>query len=269
MKKTQKPTLPLHLERPLVVFDIESTGTNRQTDRIIDIAFLKIYPTGETERHVFRVNPGISIPPEATAVHGITNEDVKDKPAFSAIAPKVLEIMEGCDLAGYNVNSFDIPLLEAEFQRANIQVDLRSRNIVDAQRIYHKKVPRDLPAALHYYCGEMHLDAHSAMADVEATWRVLLAQIERYDDLPRDVPGLSQYCCPRDPTWLDRNGKFRWSNGKVILSFGIYQGRCIEDVVQEDPDYLRHLIEKAFVPQDCYPIIEKALARQPLTPPKK
>lgn len=250
---------PLELKRPLVIFDIESTGTNRQVDRIIDIALLKIHPDGREECCTFRVNPEIPIPPEATAVHGIRDEDVREKPRFCDIADRLLEFLKDCDLGGYNVTGFDIPLLEAEFARAGKDIDLGTRYIVDAQRIYHKKVPRDLPAALQYYCGEMHLEAHDAMGDVRATWRVLQAQLKRYDDLPRDIAGLSEYCNPPDPTRVDQKGKFKWSNGEVVFNFGKYQRLPLREVVAKDPDYLRYLLDKNAVPKDCAVLIKNAL----------
>jgi DNA polymerase-3 subunit epsilon len=261
-KTRKKQPLQLRLERPLVIFDIESTGTSLKVDRIIDIAMLKIHPNGNTESLCFRVNPGIPIPAEATAVHGITDADVKDAPPFSDVAGKIADFLEGCDLGGYNVCRFDVPLLEAELARSGLPVDLSSRNIVDAQRIYHTKVPRDLPAALHYYCGEMHLNAHSAMGDVEATWRVLQAQLERYSDIPRDVAGLSAYCNPRDPSCIDRTGKFRKVNGEVVFAFGKYERQPLKQVAQDDPDYLYFLLKKQAVPPDAADLIRSALAGQ-------
>lgn len=257
---TMKKRLPIKLERPLVIFDIESTGTNIKVDRIIDIAMLKVYPDGHTEKLEFRVNPGIPIPPEATQVHGITDEDVKNAPPFSAVARKIADFLEGCDLGGYNLSRFDIPMLENELKSAGIPVNLSGRHVVDAQRIYHIKDPRDLPAALRYYCGEMHLDAHSAMGDVEATWRVLQAQLERYDDIPHDVPGLSAYCNPPDPSRVDRNGKFRRISGEICFAFGKYDRRPLKEIVQQDPDYLHFLLEKQALPPDAADVVRSALA---------
>ena len=257
-KKTTK--LPITLERPLVVFDIESTGTSVKVDRIIEIALLKIHPDGKTERLHFRVNPGIPIPAEATQVHGITDADVRDAPPFSAVAEKIAHFLDGCDLAGYNITRFDIPLLEAELKNAGLPIDLSNRHVVDAQRIFHIKNPRDLPAALQYYCGEMHLDAHSAIGDVEATWRVLQAQLERYDDIPHNVKELSEYCNPPDPTKVDRHGKFRRINGEICFGFGKYDRRHLKEIVQKDPDYLHFLLEKQALPPDAADIVRSALA---------
>ncbi len=256
-----KKKMPLRLERPLVIFDIESTGTNVKVDRIIDIAMLKIHPDGHTEELYFRVNPGIPIPKEATQVHHITDEDVKDAPLFSAVAGKIAAFIENCDLAGYNVTRYDIPMLEAEFARVGIPVDFASRNVVDAQRIYHQKVPRDLPAARHYYCGEMPLGAHSAMGDVQATWRVLQAQLEKYADLPRDVSGLSAYCNPRNPLSVDRKGKLRYDDqGEIVFAFGKYDRQRVRDVAQKDPSYIEYILDK--VPPDTAEILRKALKSQ-------
>lgn len=259
--------LDLKLDRPLAVFDIESTGTNRRADRIIDLAILKIHPDGRQEQHLFRVNPGMPIPAEATAVHGITNEDVKDAPPFERIAPKVVEVLKDCDLCGYNIRSFDIPMLAEEFARAGVTLDLESCRVFDAQRIYHRKVPRDLSAALHYYCGELHLGAHSAMDDVLATLRVVEGQLERYADLPRDMDGLDAYCNPRDPSWADRTGKIKWAGGEMVVNFGKNQGQKIRDLAAKDPGFLKWMVRSDF-PKDTVTLIENALKGQYPKPPE-
>jgi DNA polymerase-3 subunit epsilon len=258
--------LPLKLDRPLAVFDIESTGTNRKTDRIIELAVLKLTPDGKTEGHTFRVNPGMPIPAEATAIHGIRDEDVKDCPAFRDLAPRVAEVLKDCDLAGYNVLGFDIPVLAEEFARAGVPFEIEGRRVLDAQRIFHKKVPRDLPAALAFYCGEMHLDAHNAMADVQATLRVLQGEFNRYPELPRDLDALDAFCNPRDPRWVDRTGKFRWENGEAVINFGRKQGQKLRDVARLESSFLQWMLKSDF-PPDAIAIAQNALRGQFPAPP--
>lgn len=257
----------IKLDRPLAVFDIESTGTNRRADRIIDLAIVKLLPGGRTETHNFRVNPGIPIPPEATQIHGIKDEDVKDCPLFRQVARDVARVFEGCDLAGYNILGFDIPLLIEEFARVDVPFDVEDRRVLDAQRIYHRKVPRDLPAALHFYCGELHLDAHDALGDAQATLRVIQAQLERYADLPRDLDGLDAYCNPRDPSWVDRTGKFKWAGGEVVLNFGKKQGQKLKDVARDEPKFLQWMLKSDF-PRDTRAVAQNALdGKYPVPPP--
>lgn len=258
--------LKLKLDRPLAVFDIESTGLNRKADRIIDLALCKLWPDGREEPHTFLVHPGIPIPPEASAIHGFTDEMVKDCPSFKDVAPQVAEILKDCDLAGYNILGFDIPLLIEELARAGITFNLEGRRILDAQRIYHKKVPRDLAAALAFYCGEMHMDAHDAMGDVQATLRVLAGQFERYPDLPRDLDGLDAFCNPRDPSWVDRTGKFKWVNGEAVINFGKKQGQSLKDTARDDPGLLRWITRGDF-PKDAMDIAQKALNGKFPAPP--
>lgn len=260
------PKLGLKLERPLVVFDIESTGTNRRADRIIDLAIVKLLPDGRTEMHRFLVNPERPIPPEATEIHGITDADVKDCPTFAQVAPKLSETLKDCDFAGYNISGFDIPILAEEFARAGIPFETESRRILDAQRIFHRKVPRDLPAALSYYCGEMHLDAHDALGDVQATLRVLEAQLARYADLPRDLDGLDAFCNPRDPLWVDRTGKFKWAANEVVVNFGRKQGQKLRDLVRDEPSFLQWMLKSDF-PRDAQKIVEDALKGRYPQPP--
>lgn len=258
-KKAVKPALDIQLDRPLAVFDIEATGTNKRFDRIIDLAILKIFPDGRQETHTFRVNPEMPIPPEATEIHGITDADVKGCPTFKDIAREVAGVLEGCDLAGYNISGYDIPLLCEEFARAEVPFDADSCRVVDVQRIFHKKVPRDLPAALAYYCNEMHLDAHAALGDVLATFKVLQAQMERYKDLPRDVDGLDAFCNPRDPAWVDRTGRLKWADGEVAINFGKKQGQKLRDLVRDEQSFLNWMLKSDF-PRDTLEIVRNAMS---------
>ncbi len=249
------------LQRPLAVFDIESTGLNRTTDRIIDLAIVCLRPDGSRASRTFRVNPEQPIPAEATAVHGITDDDVKDAPPFRDVAGEVAACLMDCDLAGFNVLRFDIPLLQAEFQRAGVPFSMEGRRVLDAQRIYHLKEPRDLAAALQYYCNDDHAGAHGALADVEATVRVMEAQLERYEDLPRDLEKLDALCNPRDPAWADATGKIRWLNGELVLNFGQKQGQPLRALVQGERSYLEWMLRKDF-PDDTKELIRNALNNQ-------
>ena len=250
-------TTKLKLDCPLAVFDIESTGINRRSDRIIELAIIKLFPDGKRETHEFLFNPERPIPAEATAIHGITDADVKDCPTFVQKAREVAALLDNCDLGGYNILGFDIPLLIEEFNRAGMTFNVETRRVFDAQRIYHKKVPRDLTAALSYYCNELHVNAHGALGDVEATLRVMEGQLERYPDLPHDLDGLDEFCNPRDPAWVDRTGKLKWVEGEVTLNFGRYAGRKLRSIVSEEPNFVRWLL-KADFPQDTRDIVERA-----------
>ena len=183
----------LNLKNPIVFFDLETTGINVAQDRIVEISFLKVKPNGEEIAKTRRINPEMHIPEQATAVHGITDDDVKNEPTFKQIAKSLAAEIEGCDLAGFNSNRFDIPLLAEEFLRAGVDVDLNKRKFVDVQTIFHKKEQRTLVAAYKFYCDKDLNDAHSASADTMATYEVLKAQLDKYQDLENDVNFLSQY----------------------------------------------------------------------------
>ncbi|MFH1476465.1 MAG: 3'-5' exonuclease [Verrucomicrobiota bacterium] len=258
----------LKLERPLAVLDIESTGINPRMDRIIDLAIIKLFPDDRREQHTFRVNPEIPIPAETTAIHHITNADVAHAPPFRQVAPQILEILADCDLGGFGVVRFDIPMLAEEFARAGFQFNPDNRRIVDAQRIYHKKEPRDLSAALTFYCGEMHLGAHGAEADALATVAVLEAQLQKYADLPRSLDELDKYCNPpRNPAWADRTGKLKWQESEILINFGVQNiGRKLKDLVRDNPKFLMWILKSDF-PADTKRIVADALEGRFLTPP--
>lgn len=250
--------LKLKLERPLACFDIESTGTNPRADRIIDLAIVKMLPRGPSEKFTFRLNPEMPIPPDSTAVHGIKDADVAGCPTFKQSAQQIAAVLENCDLTGYNILRFDIPLLCEEFVRAGIPFSTDGRRILDAQRIYHKREPRDLSAALRFYCNEMHLGAHGALEDVLATIRVLEGQFERYSDLPTGLDELDEYCNPRDPSWVDKTGRFKWTNGEITINFGRKQGQKLKDLVLNDTGFLQWML-KADFPRETQEIVQNAL----------
>lgn len=248
----------LTLERPLAIFDIESTGTNRKTDRIIDLAILKIMPDGTEETYQFRVNPGRPIPEESSRIHGISDADVAGAPLFKDIAPEVERVFEGCDLGGFSVIFYDIPMLQEEFIRAGMRLDIEQARVIDAQRIFHLREPRNLTAALRFYCDENLEDAHTAMADTRATARVIAGQFLRYDDLPQDLDGIDAYCNGRDPNWLDKRGRLKVRKGKVVINFGKYQDKVVADLVHRDIQYLQWFVRSDF-PREAQAIVESIM----------
>ncbi len=237
--------MKLNLKNPLIFFDLETTGIDVAADRIVEISYLKIYPNGDEESKTMRVNPTIPIPAKVTAIHGITDEDVKDAPRFSEIAKNLVQVFEGCDFAGYNSNKFDLPLLAEELLRANIDIDLKKRKFVDIQVIFHKKEQRTLSAAYKFYCDKDLTNAHAAEADTMATYEVLKAQLERYTDLPNDVDELSKYSSH------NRNADFL---GRIIyddedhevFNFGKYKGQRVEEVLKKDSGYYGWMMNGQF-----------------------
>lgn len=258
----------LVLQRPLAVFDIESTGTDVQQDRIVELAIVTLMPDGSRQSKTWLVNPGIPIPPEVTAIHGITDEQVAGKPLFKDVAGLIASELDGCDLGGYNLVRFDIPMLEAEFKRANFTFRMEGRRIVDAQRIFHLKEPRDLSAAVALYCDKRHANAHGAEADAEATLDVLEGQLARYPDLPRDVDGLHDYCAAKQPDWVDRSGRFKWANGKIVVNFGSKKGQALKELADSRSGFLRWILENNF-PADTKDLIRKAMDGVYPPPPDK
>ncbi len=257
----------LQLQRPIAQFDIESTGLNVQQDRIIDLAIVVLHPGGGEHPHTWRVNPGIPIPAGATAVHGIRDEDVRNCPSFSDVAEDVARVLDGCDLAGFNVLGYDIPLLQEEFNRTQTVFSMEGRHVVDVQRIFHQMEPRDLSAALRFYCGDTHEGAHGALADVQATLRVLTSQLERYPDLPLDVQALADFCHPRRADWVDGNGRFLWQDGQVVCGFGKYRGQALKDLVAFESGFLRWILKKDF-PSDTKELVENAIKGVYPSPPE-
>ncbi|MEI6807539.1 MAG: 3'-5' exonuclease [bacterium] len=255
----------LELTRPLAIFDIEATGLNARSDRIVEICIVKLMPGGEQQVHTYRVNPEVPIPAEATAIHKITNADVASCLTFDQLAPKINELLTDCDLGGYNAINFDIPMLVEEFMRARIRFNLDGRRIVDAQRIFHKKEPRDLNAAVTFFCKETLEGAHGAEADALATSKVLSAQLARYTDLPRSVAALDEFCNPRDPNWADRSGRLRWSGDEIVINFGQKKGAALTTLAKTDAKYLKWILRGDF-PRDTQDIVQRVLDTGSLPP---
>lgn len=226
----------LKLYKPLCVFDLETTGIQVAKDRIVEISILKVNPDASRESKTWLVNPEMPIPSESTAVHGITDDNVANAPTFKEIAAKVIEMISGCDLGGFNSNRFDVPLLAEELLRAGIDFDLNKFKLVDAQTIFHKMEPRNLTAAYKFYCKKDLENAHSAEADVLATFEVLDAQVGHYDDLPKDVAGLSEFSVHNK--FADLAGMIHFDDNKEeIFAFGKYKGQKVKEVFQKDLGY--------------------------------
>ena len=235
----------LNLKNPIVFFDLETTGINIVSDRIVEISYLKVMPNGDEESKTRRINPEMPIPPHATAVHGITDEDVKDAPTFKSIAKSLAAQLEGCDLAGYNSNRFDIPLLAEEFLRADVDLDLMKRKFVDVQTIFHKKEQRTLSAAYKFYCDKDLENAHSAEADTKATYEILKSQLDKYQDLENDINFLAEFSAFGDN--VDFAGRIVYNEKKQeVINFGKYKGRLVEDVFLEDPGYYGWIVQGDF-----------------------
>ena len=260
--------LKIKLDRPLAFFDIEATGISPRADRILELCIVRVCPLRGEARYNQRFNPdGMKIPPDSTAIHGIHDEDVKDCPTFTACAQEILDFIEGADLAGYNILRFDIPMLAEEMKRAGLPFAVTTRRILDVQRIFHQREPRDLSAALRFYCETDHVDAHGAEADVIATMQVFEGQLQRYDDLPRSIEELDQYCNPQNPTWVDSSGRLRWQDGQVVINFGKNRGKPLRDLIENDRGFIHWLLKSDF-PPDTRAIVENASQGRYPSPPR-
>ncbi|HLT65520.1 MAG TPA: 3'-5' exonuclease [Flavobacterium sp.] len=228
--------MELKLNRPICFFDLETTGIDVARDRIVEISILKVFPNGNKESKTWLVNPGISIPEHATAVHGITNEKVANEPTFKELAPQIFAMIKDSDLAGFNSDRFDIPLLAEEMLRAEIDFDMKNRVSVDVQTIFHKKEERTLSAAYKFYCGKTLDNAHSAAADTNATYEIFVSQLQRYDDLPKDIKELSVYTSRKKS--VDFAGFIALNeDGQEIFTFGKHKGALVDDVLEREPGY--------------------------------
>lgn len=237
--------MELNLRRPIAFLDIETTGINVSSDRIVEISVLKINPNGKEEWMTTRVNPEMPIPQKSTAIHGIKDEDVADSPTFKEIARKLAAFLEGTDLAGYNAIKFDIPVLAEEFLRVNIDFNFRKRKYVDPQVIFHKKEQRTLSAAYQFYCSKELENAHSSKADTMATYEVLKAQLERYSDLDNDIEKLADYSSFNNIA--DFAGRIIYDdNGIEIFNFGKHKGKAVEAVLKEEPSYYSWIMNGDF-----------------------
>jgi len=247
----------LRLKKPLAFFDLEATGINTIRDRIVEISIVKALPNGETEIRTKRVNPGIPIPLEASLIHGIYDEDVKDAASFKQMAKSIAAFLEGCDLAGFNSNRYDIPLLVEEFLRAGVDFQTKNRHLVDVQRIFHMMEPRNLTAAYKFYCNKELIDAHSAEADTIATFEVLNAQVHHYagvkikDDkgnefepVVNDIAALHALTASRN---VDLAGRMVYNDkGEEVFNFGKHNGKLVSEVLKLEPAYFDWILKGEF-----------------------
>ena len=245
-------------DRPIVFFDLETTGVNIMTDRIIEISVVKIFPDGRREVKTRLINPEMHIPEESTQIHGISDEDVKDAPTFKAISKNFFIYLEDCDLGGYNIIKFDIPMLAKEFSRAGLHFSTEGRRIADAYNIFCRMEPRNLSAAYRFYCGKKMEDAHSAEADTLATVAVFEAQMERYGkadpatfpeditEFPADLDAVHAFCNQFSADNIDPDGRFKWRNGEAVICFGKNTGLTIRKVAIENPDFFRWILKADF-----------------------
>lgn len=234
----------MQLQRPLVVFDIEATGLSTSKDRIVELSMLKVHPDGREEGWTERFNPGMPIPAEAQAIHGISDADVAEKPSFAQRAKDVLAFITDCDLAGYNVQYFDLPMLTEEFLRANIGYE-GPDHCIDAMRIFMKMEPRTLAAAIQFYCGKSLENAHSAEADTRATWDVLQGQLKHYgEQLPQGVEALAKFS--QDQKFVDFGRRMVWKDGVETFHFGKHKGKAVEAVFEREPSYYDWMLRGDF-----------------------
>lgn len=236
--------MQLNLKNPIVFFDLETTGINIANDRIVELSYLKVMPNGEELSRTYRFNPEMPIPESASRVHGIYDADVAACPTFKERAKEIAREIEGCDLAGYNSNRFDIPLLAEEFERVEVDIDLSKRKFVDVQVIFHKMEQRTLSAAYKFYCDKDLENAHSADADTHATYEVLKAQLDRYPQLQNDVAALAEIAHNRN---VDFAGRIIYNErGEEVFNFGKYKGMSVSEVLKKDPGYYGWLMNGDF-----------------------
>ena len=237
--------MELALKNPIIFFDLETTGTNILRDRIVEISYIKVMPSGNETERTLRINPGMPIPAEATAIHHITDDDVKNAPPFKQVAQELANVFLGCDIAGFNSNRFDVPRLMEEFLRAGVNIDLSRRKFVDVQTIFHKMEQRTLIAAYKFYCGKDLTEAHSANADTRATYEVLKAQLDHYPSLKNDIAFLSDFSSQNKN--VDLMGRIIYNEaGKEVFNFGKYKGQLVEDVFRRDIGYYSWMMQGEF-----------------------
>jgi len=249
----------MNVSRHLVVLDLETTGTWREKDKIVEIGMIKCRPDGSRQDFVRRINPGILIPPAVSQIIGITNEDVKDEPPFKEAAAAILSFIGDADFAGFNIERFDLPVLVREFNEAGLTLELENRVIYDAQKVYHLHEKRDLTAAYRFYCNKDMDNAHSAQADTQATLEVLTAQIKKYGTPGANIEALKSFNYEQSVEFFDKSGKFHWWNGELYPTFGKYFGKSsIKEIAACDPGYLKWMLTKDF-DQEVATLIKAAL----------
>ena len=255
--------LPFELDRPMAFFDIETTGLSVTQDRIIELALIRLSPQGDILERVRRFNPGIPIPPEATAVHGITDADVADEAPFASRARSLARLLEPCDLAGFNIRRFDVPFLMAEFARCGVDFNPHGRRMIDMQQIFHREERRDLSAAARFYLGREHEEAHTALGDIRTSAAVLAAQLERYEHIPRDLDGLDAYCDEVGKFLTDAERWFEDVDGRKVFRRGKHKGRFLDEVAATEVDYLYWMLGADDMGAEVLRIVRDALPPDP------
>jgi len=248
----------LNLEKPLIIFDLETTGVVVNLDKIVELAYIKLYPDGKKEEKTYKINPGIKIPQEAVDVHHITNEEAKTFPYFHEYAKELFDIFSNCYYGGFNIISFDLPMLQKEFKEAGLDFKYTTNDIIDSKVIFHNQEKRDLTAAYKFYCKKDHIDAHSAMGDIIASKDILEAQLERYPEI-LDKEFLHSMHSQKDDRYVDDERKFYWRDGEAYFNFGKHKGKSLKEVSQEEPGFLNWMLNADFGPE-VKEIVQNALS---------
>lgn len=248
--------MKLNIQRPLAFFDLETTGLNIAKDRIVEIAILKVQADGKEVAYIKRINPTIPISSESTSIHGISNEDIKDEPTFADLAMEINLFLKDCDLAGYNSDRFDIPMLMEEFMRVKVNFSLEDRRLIDVQTIFHLMEQRTLSAAYKFYCKKKLVDAHTAMADVKATYEILQSQLDQYQNIKNDMEFISKFT-RKNAKFADLNGRVAYNNkGEEIFNFGKFKGILVSEAFTKEPGYYHWMMNGDF-PQYTKLVISK------------
>ena len=248
--------MELKLERPIIFLDIEATGLNPRLDKIIQIALIKVFPDNRRENYSCLINPEMPIPQDIVRMTKISQEDVEKEETFFKKSEEIFDFLKGCDLAGFNLLRFDLLLLQEEFRRAKIKFEWDGINVIDVQKIFHKKEPRNLHAAFRFYCDKEMSNPHDALVDAQATLEILESQLERYSDLPKVISELAVFC--KEERFVDNQGRLHWKDGEVAIGFGKYKGKLLRELVGNSKDYLNWIVNSDF-PEDTKKIIKEAL----------
>ena len=252
--------LPFDLDRPVTFFDLETTGLSLSRDRIVELAIIRVSPQGDVFEKVRRYNPGMPIPAEAAAIHGITDDIVANEHPFRATAKSLAKLLEPCDLAGFNIRRFDLPILLAEFRRAGVAFEVNDRRLIDMKIIFHREEPRDLSAAARFYLNRDHEDAHTALGDIRTTAAVLTAQLQKYGHLPRSMDGLHAYCDEMGPFLTEFDRWFSDTSAGLKFNRGKHKGTLLGEVADAAPDYLEWMLRADDMPAEVLEVVRQALA---------
>ena len=250
----------INLDKPIVFFDLETTGAKANNDLIVEFSAVKIFPDGKEEFKTMRLNPEMPIPQEAINIHGITDDDIKNAPTFRDVAKSLYEFFNDCHLGGFGIKHLDIYILEYEFKEAGFDLNLDECAVIDTETIFHNNEPRDLTAALKFYCNKQMENAHSTKADVDASINILAGQFTKYrDKIPADIYELNDYCNPKKPYYVDRRGKFVWINNEATFNFGKYSLKPLKEIAEIDKNYLEWIAEKSDLSKEVKGLVVNAI----------